>query len=317
LRNRLGAMILLACLGASLGYAVIGAYSASGPLPDKADIVVPRGGLAAVADALRAGHVVNSVMEFRVFALATAWQGPLRAAELSFPAHAGIATVLAVLRNGRPVEHLLTIPEGVTSARIATLLAETSGLSGEIDVPREGSVLPQTYAYERGASRLSVIRRGQEAMARALARAWAARAPGLSLHDVRDLLILSSLVERETHLAAERPVIARAFYNRLQKGMRLQSDPTVAYAESGGTEELPSGLTRSALERVGPYNTYAGAGLPAGPICNPGIASIEAAAHPAESSALYFVADGAGGHIFSDSLAEHARNVERYRHLPR
>jgi UPF0755 protein len=278
------------------------------------DLVVPRGGFGDVAAALDAGGVIDRPLLFRAVAASTEWQGPLHAAELRFPAEASLAQVLRILRFGRPVQHRLTIPEGVPSARVAALLAGADGLRGDVEVPAEGSVLPQTYAYEWGMTRASVLARAQVAFRQALAQAWAARAPDVPLQTPQEAVVLASIVERETAVARERPLVARVFYNRLRLGMRLQSDPTVIYGASGGSGILPRGLSRSDMEQgLAPYSTYASAGLPPGPICNPGLSSIEAVLHPAVSAALYFVADGSGGHAFADSLAEHNQNVRRIR----
>jgi UPF0755 protein len=241
----------------------------------------------------------------------------LRAAEFEFPEHASLAQVLLVLRTGRPVQHKVTFAEGLPAADIGRVMAEADGLADEIDLPAEGSVLPQTYLYERGASASSVMKRAEAAMREAVDRAWATRSADVALATRHELVIVASLVERETHLASERGLVARVFYNRLARGMRLQSDASVVYGASGGRSEMPHGLSRADLDRDNPYNTYAHAGLPAGPICNPGVAAIRAAAHPSRSNALYFVADGTGGHAFSDSLDEHLQNVERYRDLVR
>ena len=315
MRRWLIAGSVLAALGMAIGYVGLQVLTAPGPLLESTDIVIPRGGLDAAGVALKSAGAIGSVRIFRVAAALTAWQGRLHAAELSFPGQASLAQVLLVLRTGRPVQHKLTLPEGLTAARIGEILARTAGLDGEIALPAEASVLPETYLYERGTSVASLVGRGQVAMQHALARAWRSRAPDIGARSPEELLIVASLVERETHLGAERPLVARVFYNRLAQGMKLQSDPTVVYAQSGGDGELPDGLSRAELEFPTPYNTYVVPGLPAGPICSPGVASIEAAAHPARSDALYFVADGSGGHVFSDSLDEHVRNVRRYRAL--
>jgi UPF0755 protein len=308
---------VLAGLGAGLGYAGLAYYRMPGPLAHAEDVVVPHGGLGAVAEALTAAGAIGHAWPFRVAAAATSWQGRLHAAELAFPAHASLEQVLWVLRTGQPVEHLVTIPEGLTSAQLAWVLARAVGLRGEIDLPAEGSVLPQSYAYLLGASSESVLRRAQAAMDESLGVAWRGRSAEVPVRSAREMLIVASLVERETHVPAERAMIAGVFYNRLRLGMRLQSDPTVVYAESGGLGVLARGVSRAALARDTPYNTYVVSGLPAGPICDPGAASIAAAAHPAATRALYFVADGGGGHVFADSLAEHERNVARYRALER
>ncbi len=305
----------LAGVGALAGYAAVDAYETPGKLSHPEAVAVPRGSTVAVARALQAAGVLDDTLPFRISVALTAWQGPLRFGEFSLPAHASIRTVLTILREARPVQHLLTIPEGLTASHIAMLLAQAQGMTGEIDLPSEGEILPESYAYQLGATRAAMLSRLRQAMGRTLADAWAARDVGLPLRSAREVLILASLVERETHLPTERPLVARVFLNRLQRGMRLQSDPTVVYVESGGDGELPHGLTRDTLDRVTPYNTYVLAGLPAGPICAPGIASINAVVHPTRSLALYFVADGTGGHAFAESLNEHLLNVQRYRNL--
>jgi UPF0755 protein len=186
-------------------------------------------------------------------------------------------------------------------------------LSGEMPAIEEGSLLPQTYGFERGTSRASVVARARAAMEKVLAEAWAARAADLPLASPREALVLASIVERETARPEERARIAAVFLNRLKQGMRLQSDPTVVYAASDGAGVLDHALTRAELERDSPYNTYKAGGLPPGPISAPGGASIRAVTQPARSDELYFVADGAGGHVFSRTLEEHNRNVARWR----
>lgn len=304
--------VILLGLGGALGYAALFIFRAPGPLPEARSIVIPHGGLTTIGDTLRAAGAVGNVATFKAAAALTAWEGPLHAGEFAFPAAASLETVLAVLRLGHVVEHKITIPEGLTAAEIALLLAAPD-LAGDIAVPAEGAVMPQTYLFERGASVGSVVRRAEAAMRAAVAQAWASRAAEVKLASPSEMVILASLVERETHIPAERPLVARVFLNRLAKGMRLQSDPTAAYAASGGLGALHRPLSRADLQQVNPYNTYTVDGLPAGPICSPGVAAIRAVAHPAQSSALYFVADGSGGHVFSDSLGEHNANVRTER----
>jgi UPF0755 protein len=291
------------------------AYTAPGPLPEGRDVVIPRGGLHLAAEALEKAGVVRNGLSFRAAALATMWQGPIHAAELHFSAGAGLDQVLSVLRFGRPVQHRLTIPEGLTSAQIAILFERDAILQGDVLLPAEGSVLPQTYSFELGALRAVVLGRAEAAMRSALAREWERRVDGLPIRSARQALILASIVERETALVEERPMVARVFLNRMKIGMKLQADPTAAYAASGGTGVLDRPLSHTDLERVDDYNTYVISGLPAEPICNPGIASITAVLHPAASEALYFVADGHGGHVFAERLADHDRNVARFRSL--
>jgi UPF0755 protein len=312
MRRWLLAGACLGLLGAWCGWFGLRAVQAPGPLAQARDVVVPRGGFGEVAAALESAGVIDRPLMFRAISAVTEWQGPLRAAELRFPTGASLGQVLRILRFGRPVQHKLTIAEGLTSAKVAVLLAEADGLRGDVEVPAEGSVLPQTYAYELGMTRASVLARAQAAFVHALAGAWAGREAGLPLRGPEEAVVLASIVERETAVARERPLVARVFYNRLRLGMRLQSDPTVVYGVSGGSGVLPRGLSRADLEQVAaPYSTYASAGLPPGPICNPGVSSIDAVLHPAASAALYFVADGSGGHAFADSLVEHDRNVRR------
>ncbi len=287
-------------------------YAAPGPLVAGRSVVIPRGSLAEVAATLAAAGVIGHPLAFRAAALATRGDGPLHAGELAFPAYASLAETLSVLRHARPVLHKVTIPEGLTAAQIADLLDGAAALTGDAVVPAEGRVLPDTYDVERGASRASVVRRAQTAMDRALARAWSEREQGLPYADPHDLLVVASMVERETARPDERAHVAGVFVNRLRQGMRLQSDPTVAYAVSGG-ESLTRPLTRIDLAWPNPYNTYASPGLPPGPIDSPGSASLLAAARPLATQDLYFVADGHGGHAFAATLPEHARNVARWR----
>jgi UPF0755 protein len=306
-------LVLLASLGAAAAWLARRQFAAPGPLPQAADVVVPRGAAPVLAAALRTAGVIASARDFRIAVLLTHDRGPLRAGEFAFPAHASLGTVLGVLRHGRPVEHRLTIPEGLTAAQIATLVDRAPDLTGPTPVPAEGAVLPQTYAYEYGTPRAALIARATAAMRRALADVWAGRAPGTLPATPRDLLILASIVERETALPAERPHVAAVFLNRLRFGMRLQSDPTVAYAATGGLVTAQPDITLAELRLDNPYNTYRIGGLPPGPIDSPGLASLEAVAHPLASEDLYFVADGKGGHAFAATLAAHDRNVANWR----
>ncbi len=308
---------MLAVLGAASGFGMLSAYRRAGPLAQSRAVIVPRGAFAGVAAVLRQGGVVGSAWELRVFEVLTRGLGPVHAAELSFPAGASVERVLLVLRHGRPVQHLVTVPEGVTSSRVAWVMAEARGLSGEIVVPDEGSFLPESYAYQLGDDAGAVLARGQVAMTAAVARAWRERSPDLPLHAAHELVVLASLVERETHLPGERAMVAAVFLNRLRAGMRLQADSSVAYAAGGGADDLAHGLRRDELAWATPYNTYVRTGLPEGAICNPGLAAILAAAHPAGTDALYFVADGSGGHVFARSFDAHRSNVARYRALGR
>lgn len=290
-------------------------YLAPGPLATMQAVVIPRGTPAQVGEALSAAGVIGSVPEFRVAATLTRGAGPLHAGELMFPAMASLSDTLQVLRAGRVAQHRITIPEGLTAAQVALLLVRTAGLTGDPVVPQEGEVLPETYDFDRGASRASIVQRADAAMQRALAQVWAGRDPDVGLDDPQQLLILASMVERETARADERPHIAGVFLNRLRRGMRLQSDPTVIYAATGGIGTSGHPITRADLELSNPYNTYTSPALPPGPIAGPGLASLLAVAHPMPTDDLYFVADGHGGHVFAATLEEHQRNVAAWRAL--
>lgn len=305
--------LLLAAAGAVALRAGLARYEQPGPLPVARAVLVPHGTPAQVAEALVGAGVIDDVAGFRLAVLATRGAGALHAAELSFPAHASLREVLSVLRTGRPVAHRITIPEGLTAAQEAWLLERTPGLAGETPVPEEGSVLPETYIFELGTTRAALAERGAAAMAQVLAREWESREEGLPLAGPQAMLILASIVERETDRADERPLVAAVYLNRLRRGMRLQADPTVAYAASGGSGVLERPLTRADLDWPNPYNTYRVAGLPPGPIAGPGLASLRAVAHPAHTEDLYFVADRGGGHAFARTLEEHNRNVARWR----
>jgi UPF0755 protein len=294
----------------------------AGPLAEARDVIVPHGNLAEVAAALNEAGVIGSDLRdshwrFRLVGYLTRRSGEVHAGEFAFPAHASLRTVFAVLRTGQPVQHHVTIPEGLTAPQIVAVLARAEALSGADAPVAEGSVLPQTYAYTYGTPRAAILARASTALDRALDQAWANRAPDLPLTTPRDALILASIVERETAKPEERPLVAAVFLNRLRDGMRLQSDPTVVFSASQGMGMLDHPLTRAELDRDDAYNTYRNPGLPPGPICAPGMASLDAVLHPADTDALYFVADGSGGHAFSRTLADHNRNVQHARAQPR
>jgi UPF0755 protein len=286
-----------------------------GPLAGSRAILVPHGGTAQLADALTADGVIDQPLVFRAAAWLTRGEGTLHAAEFAFPAHASIRQVLAVLRTAHPVEHRLTIAEGLTAQQIVGVLNHAEAMTGQVRTIAEGSVLPQTYDYEYGANRTGIVARAQAAMDKDLAAAWADRAPGLPLSSPRDALILASIVERETAKPEERPHVAAVYLNRLRLGMRLQADPTVIYLASNGSGVLDHPLTRSELGRQDPFNTYRSVGLPPTPICSPSLDSLHAVLHPAASDDLYFVADGTGGHVFSRSYQAHDTAVARWRAL--
>jgi UPF0755 protein len=289
-------------------------FDGPGPLPEAADIVVPHGSVADVAVALQQAGLITHPWLFEAADIVTG-RAPIQAAEFSFPAHANLRTVLAILRTGRPTEHHVTIPEGLTAAQIAELLDRNTALTGADEVPAEGAVLPATYSFEHGTTRAAILARATAAMAHDVAAAWANRAPNLPLATPAEAVVLASIVERETAKPDERARVAGVFINRLRLGMRLQADPTVVYAASGGRGVLDRKLSRLDLDVDNPYNTYRVHGLPPAPIASPSMASLLAVLHPVENGDLYFVADGTGGHVFAHTLEEHSRNVAKWRAL--
>lgn len=306
----LAALLLPLVVGGVFGWR---SYLAPGPLAAARTIVIPPGGTDAVARGLVKAGAIGSPLLFRVGVVLTSGAGPVRAGEFAFPAHASLRIVLAILRHGALVEHHVTIPEGLTARQIVTLLAHTPALTGAAPLPPEGAVLPDTYDFLRGTKRAAILARAAAAMRRTLAALWAKRDPGLALTTPRQALILASIVERETAVPAERPIVASVYLNRLARGMRLQADPTVIYAASHGSGALGHPITGADLRLDDPFNTYRFPGLPPGPICAPGVAALAAVLHPATTDYLYFVADGAGGHVFSRHYATQQRNVARYR----
>jgi len=292
-----------------------GALAGPGPLVDARAIVVPHGGTTQLAEALGSDGLLDQPLLFRAAVWLTRGEGTLHAAEFAFPAHASIRQVMAILRTAHPVEHHLTIAEGLTAQQIVAVLAHGEAMTGEVRTIEEGSVLPQTYDYEYGAERAGIVARAKAAMDKDLASAWAARAPGLPLTSPRDALILASIVERETAKPEERPHVAAVYLNRLRQGMKLQADPTVVYLASNGAGVLDHRVTRAELERDDPFNTYRSLGLPPAPICSPGLDSLHAVLHPDASDDLFFVADGTGGHVFSRSYEAHEIAVARWRAL--
>lgn len=291
---------------------------APGPLANDTVVVVPQGaGLSAIAETLAGAGVIEKPLLFRLYARWMDRDRSLQAGEFLFPARANFSDVLDILESGVAVQRQVTIPEGYTSLQAAAIVRLTDVLRGDVErIPDEGAILPETYNFVRGDTRMDVLERMEAAMRDALAKAWANRAPDLPLNSPQEALILASIVEKETGVAAERARVAAVFINRLRKGMRLQSDPTVAYGVAGG-RGLDRPLTRSDLDTPTPYNTYTETGLPPTPIANPGRAAIEAVLNPMDTDEFYFVADGTGGHAFSKTLAEHNRNVAKWRKIER
>jgi len=286
-----------------------------GPLAaDKIVNILPGTELPDIIGMLEHEGVIDDPLFFNVVLLLEGSRSKVRAGEYLFKQNTSLRAVIDTLVSGRQVQHALTIPEGLTSEQIVERLRSSDILAGEIkDVPKEGSLLPETYKFVRGFSRADLIRKMQENQKRVVDSIWSHRASDLPLRSPYELVTLASIVEKETGKAEERPHVASVFVNRLQKRMRLQSDPTIVYGLVGGKGTLGRGITRSELDRPTAYNTYTIDGLPPGPIANPGRAALESVANPLRTHDLYFVADGSGGHAFAETLDQHRRNVEKWR----
>ena len=278
-------------------------------------LTVPTGAsLPGVAHRLAAAHLIRQPALFVLAARVLGPDKPIRAGEYAVPRGAGWAQILSLLQSGRVIQHLITIPEGLPSVLVQQRLAAEPLLTGPAPTPPEGRVLPDTYAFQRGEPRAAVLARMTTAMDRTLARLWRARSPAAPAHTPDQALTLASIVEKETALPQERRLVAGVYANRLRQGIKLDADPTLIYPITRG-RPLGRAIRQSDLHADTGYNTYLKPGLPAGPIANPGRASLEAALDPATTPALYFVANGRGGHVFATTLAEHTRNVTRWRAL--
>ena len=292
---------------------------AQGPLTQDKVVLIPKGtGTSEMAELLTREGVVSDPNLFELYAYLNRSKGQLKAGEFQFRAGTSVEEAIDTLIQGKAIQHAFTLPEGLTSEQIVARLRENELLTGNInEVPREGTLLPDTYHFERGTSRQQLINKMQAEAREALVKAWAKRSPDLAIKTPSELVILASIVEKETGRGDERPRVAGVFLNRLSKRMKLQSDPTIVYGIVGGKGTLGRGILRSEIERATPYNTYVIEGLPPGPIANPGRAALEAVANPLKTRDLFFVADGTGGHAFAETLDQHNRNVARWRQIER
>lgn len=276
--------------------------------------IEPGSGVSAIAAQLHGEGLVSHALLVRLWARYSGQHTRLRAGEYEVPAHASIAQVLTLLESGKTYARKLTLAEGLTVTEALIVIQDAEGLTGEITyIPGDGEMLPETYHYTWGDPRADLVARMTADMAALVQTQWAARADGFVLKSPNELVTLASIVEKETGIASERSLVAGVFLNRLRKGMRLQSDPTVVYALTNGSGALGRALTRDDLKIDSPYNTYRVRGLPPAPIANPGRDSLLAVMNPAVTDALYFVADGSGGHVFARTLKQHNRNVAKWR----
>jgi UPF0755 protein len=317
-RLRLPGILSFALLLAVLAAGALG-WLAFGPGPGPREggtdttVILKRGSsLPQISETLADSGVIHLPFAFAVLAKMTGGGQHLRAGEYSVPARASAFDILSMIRAGKIVRHLVTVPEGLSSAQVADLLDANPVLTGKAPVAQEGSIMPQTYDVERGQERADVVAEMTEAQSKLVAQLWAGRSPGLPYKTPQQALAMASIIEKETALPAERPHVASVYLNRLAKGMRLESDPTIIYGITKG-RPLGRSLTHADVTDPTPWNTYAVAGLPPTPIANPGRASIEAALHPSDSGDFYFVADGTGGHVFAQTYEQHLKNVDRWR----
>jgi len=306
--------IVAACLAGLFLLAERQIY-APGPL-DNDKVVLVRGSTAEVIDRLEREGVIDKAFLLTLYWQLTGRSSQIKGGEYQFKKEASLDQVTKTLIEGKTIKHSLTIAEGKTSQEIVGLLLADTNLAGEVkDIPREGTLLPETYKFDYGMSRAKLIEHMTQEQMKLVREIWAKRDPDLPLASPQDLVILASIVEKETGKADERPRVAGVFVNRLLKKMRLESDPTVVYGLVGGKGSLGRGLTKSELDQPTPYNTYTLPGLPAGPITNPGRAALEAVANPSRTKELFFVADGTGGHVFAETYEQHLKNVAKWRQI--
>lgn len=290
-------------------------FVAPGSNPAPTTILIPpRIGVAGISGTLESAGLVKNGLLFRAGVTLRRESIALKAGEYVIPAHASMQDIAAILMSGKSIQHKLTAAEGLTSNMIFTIVEKDAALEGAAYAPAEGTLLPETYLFTRGMTRAQMLGRMHTAQQKFIDAHWSARASNLPLANVDQAIVLASIVEKETSIPEERRHIAAVFLNRLKLGMKLQSDPTIIY---GLTKGYPLGrpILESEITAATPYNTYAIAGLPPAPICNPGKDSIAAVLNPEPSADLYFVADGTGGHVFAATVQEHQKNVLKWRQI--
>jgi UPF0755 protein len=306
------AMVLLALFVALVGGNFVYGWHAAGPSAREVTVVVkPGSGIRLVAAQLQKGGVIKSADAFVNRARIFGATSTIKAGEFLIPAAASNADILSILTGGKTVQRMVAIPEGMPSIMVYERLMANDMLKGDIPVPAEGSILPNSYAFEKGESRAAVVLRMQAAMTQAMAELWPKKSADSVVKTQAEALALASIVEKETSVKSELTTVAGVYSNRIKKGMMLQADPTIIYPITKG-KPLGRRIRQSEISAVNDYNTYAMVGLPKGPIANPSRAAIEAVLNPAKTEALFFVADGKGGHVFANTLEEHNANVEKW-----
>ncbi|MBS0505590.1 MAG: endolytic transglycosylase MltG [Proteobacteria bacterium] len=305
-------ILLLIAIAALVFGAAWYAWNGAGPAQKPVAVTVPEGGtIRSAAGALEKAGAIASADRFLILSRIFGGDGVIRAGEYEVPKGASAHWIFDLLRSGKTLQRLITVPEGMPSILVYEKLMAIPVLTGTIPVPIEGGVLPDSYAYQKGESRAAVLKRMMTAMDKTVAALWAKRKPGLVVTTPQQAVTLAAIVEKETGVPSERRMVAGVYSNRLRIGMPLQADPTVIYPVTKG-KPLGRRILQSELRADNGYNTYAKPGLPLGPIANPGRAAIAAVLDPAPTRALYFVADGKGGHVFADTLAEHNANVAKW-----
>ena len=309
----LAAALLLAVIASNFIYG----WTAAGPLERETSVVIkPGSSITSVAQKLEKSGVVKSASAFVSRAKVFGASSTIKSGEFVIPAKASNSDILSILTSGKTVQRMVTIPEGMPSIMVYERIMANDRLSGNVSLPAEGSVLPDSYAFDKNEPRADVLQRMQDAMTKTMAELWPERSADTAVRTPLEALTLASIVEKETALKYELRIVAGVYSNRLRTGMRLQADPTIIYPITKG-KPLGRRILRSEITDVNDYNTYAMAGLPRGPIANPSRAAIAAVLNPQKTSALYFVADGKGGHVFADTLQEHNANVAKWYALRR
>ncbi|MBO7484094.1 MAG: endolytic transglycosylase MltG [Alphaproteobacteria bacterium] len=323
MRHSVFIYFLVAFLAVSLiGSSVLTTYTqfiAEGPLQEQTEVLIEKGKtLRKIARKLHHEGIISSPSIFELGVRASGQSNKIKAGEYSIPRYASAKMVMNILTSGNTYIRRLVVPEGLTSEQVVALMNNSKGLVGNVmQIPKEGTLLPDTYHYSYGDTKESILERMKNAMERTVAELWEARDPTITLKTPAEAVIMASIVEKETSKDAERAHIASVFYNRMAQGIRLQSDPTVIYAVTDGHVDQMKRVIYKDLKEQHPYNTYVIYGLPRGPISNPGRASIEAVLHPMKTKDLYFVADGTGGHVFAATYKDHQKNVQKWRLISR